>query len=346
MIKVGIIGATGYTGAELVRLLLRHGEVEIVSLTSRTHPGEPFWRVYPHLKEYVPLACENLDLPALVGRCDVIFTALPHGHAMEVAREVVRQGKRLIDLGADFRLRDPVVYERWYGTAHTAADLLPAAVYGLSELYRDRIREARLVANPGCYPTASLLALAPLLRRGLIDPAGIVIDAKSGVSGAGRKLDLRSHFGEVNENIRAYGVASHRHTPEIEQELGILAGRPVTVSFTPHLIPVTRGILATIYAPLTKDVTTRDLLEVCAEFYAGTRFVRVLPEGMWPQTKAVLGSNHCDLGAVADGRTRRTVLVAAIDNLVKGASGQAVQNMNIMFGVEETAGLSGPGIYP
>jgi len=346
VIKVGIIGATGYTGAELVRLLSRHTGAAIVALTSRSYPGEPFWRVYPHLKEHVDLACEDLDLPALVNRCDVVFTALPHGHAMEVAREVVRQGKRLIDLGADFRLQDPAVYERWYGVTHTAADLLPGAVYGLSELYRDRIREARIVANPGCYPTATLLALAPLLRRGLVDPAGIIVDAKSGVSGAGRKLDLRAHFSEVNENVRAYAVASHRHTPEIEQALSALAQVPVTISFTPHLIPMTRGILVTIYAPLRQEMTTGGLLEVYTAFYAGEPFVRILPEGILPQTKAVFGSNYCDIGVVADTRTGRVVVLAAVDNLVKGASGQAVQNMNIMFGVDETAGLSGPGIYP
>lgn len=346
VIRVGIIGATGYTGAELVRILSRHGRAEVVAATSRSYPGAPLWHVYPHLKGHVSLVCEDLNLPELVSKCDVVFTALPHGHAMEVAREVVRQGKRLIDLGADFRLKNPAVYEQWYGVTQTAADLLPGAVYGLSELYRDRIREAEIVANPGCYPTSSLLALAPLLRRGLVDPAGIVIDAKSGVSGAGRKLDLRSHFSEVNENVRAYGVATHRHTPEIEQELSTLAGVPVKVSFTPHLIPMTRGILATIYAPLIEEMTTAELLEIYTDFYRGEPFVRVLPEGTLPQTKAVFGSNHCDIGLVADARTRRVIVIAAIDNLVKGASGQAVQNMNIMFGVDETEGLAGPGIYP
>jgi len=346
VIKVGIIGATGYTGAELVRLLSRHPRAAVTAVTSRSYPGEPFWRVYPHLKGHVELVCEDLDLPGLVDRCDVIFTALPHGHAMEVAREVVRREKRLIDLGADFRLQDPAVYEKWYGVTHTAAGLLPGAVYGLSELHRDRIREARIVANPGCYPTATILALAPLRRRGLVDPAGIILDAKSGVSGAGRKLDLRAHFSEVNENVRAYAVACHRHTPEIEQALSALAQRPVRVSFTPHLIPMTRGILVTVYAPLHEEMTTGELLKVYSAFYEGEPFVRILPEGVLPQTKAVFGSNHCDIGVVADARTRRAVVLAVLDNLVKGASGQAVQNMNIMFGVEETAGLTGPGIYP
>lgn len=346
MIKVGVIGATGYAGAELVRILSRHPGVELVALTTQSYTDKPFWEVYPHLYRYVDLACEALELPGLVKKCDVVFTALPHGHAMPVAREVVRQDKKLIDLGADFRFYDTDVYQTWYKVEHTAADLAEQVVYGLPEIRRDRIKSARILANPGCYPTSAILGLAPLLQKRLVDTSGIVVDSKSGVSGAGRGLSLNTHYCEVNENIKAYGVATHRHTPEIEQEMSALAGEEVVISFTPHLIPMTRGILSTSYAKLQTPLDQEELTAVYRDFYAGERFVRVLPAGMLPLTKAVAGSNHCDVAAVADRRTGRVVVVSAIDNLIKGAAGQAVQNMNIMFDLPEDGGIIGPGMYP
>lgn len=346
MIRVGIVGSTGYTGAELVRLLCRHPEAELVGLTSRTYSGEPYWRVYPHLKNYVDRDCEELDLGELVRRSDVVFTALPHSHSMGVAREIVKQGKKLVDLGADFRLKSRALYERWYGVTHTAAGLLGQAVYGLPELYRGQIRATSLVANPGCYPTASILAAAPLLKDELVYPDSIIVDAKTGLSGAGRKFAMTAHFAEANENVLAYKVAAHRHTPEIEQELSLLAGEDLLISFTPHLIPATRGILATVYAKMSRFMDREQLYSVYADFYRDAPFVRVLPPGVLPQTKAVAGSNHCDIGVVSDSRTKRAVVVAAIDNLVKGASGQAVQNMNLMCGLDEVTGLQFPGLYP
>jgi len=346
LIKAGIVGATGYAGAELVRILERHPEVELTVLTTRSYAGKPFWEVYPHLYKYVSLWCEELDLAKLVDKCDVIFTALPHGHAVEVAVEVQRKGKKLIDLGADLRFDDAEVYEKWYKIKISAPEVAEKAVYGLPEINREIIKKASLVGNPGCYPTSAILALAPLLKNGLADAGIIIIDSKSGVSGAGRSLKLTTHYSEVNENIQAYNVGMHRHTPEIEQELGKLAGAAVTVSFTPHLTPMTRGILSTIYVSLKEALDTTALHEIYLKFYKGEQFVRVLPGGMLPQTKAVYGSNHCDISVVADSRTGRAVIISAIDNLVKGAAGQAVQNMNLMFGMSEGTALDFPGIYP
>ncbi|MDD4169895.1 MAG: N-acetyl-gamma-glutamyl-phosphate reductase [Desulfotomaculaceae bacterium] len=345
-IKVGVVGATGYTGSELVKILSQHPEVEVVSLITQNYAGIPFWEVYPHLYQYNQMVCEKLDLPVLLDAADVIFIALPHGHAMPIALEAARQGKKVIDLGADFRLNDYTVYEQWYKVEHTAKELLGEAVYGLPELNRERIKGAKLVANPGCYPTSALLALAPLLSRKLIDSGSIIIDSKSGVSGAGRGLSLGIHFCEVNENFKAYNVGIHRHTPEIEQELGKLAGDTVTVSFTPHLLPITRGILSTIYARLITPVEEDEVLEYYRQYYQEEKFVRVLPGGLLPQTKWTAGTNHCDLGVTIDPRTGRVVVVSAIDNVVKGASGQAVQNMNIICGLPEDTALTGPGLFP
>lgn len=346
MIKVGIIGATGYAGSELVKIIHGHPGAELAVLTTQSYTGKPFWEVYPYLYKYVEMKCEELDLPALVEQVDVVFTALPHGHAMPVGAEVARQGKKLIDLGADFRLKDYREYEAWYKVEHTAAELLEQAVYGLPELYRDKIKNASIIANPGCYPTSAVLGLAPLMAERLLDPDTLIIDSKSGVSGAGRGLSLGTHYCEVNENIRAYNIGIHRHTPEIEQELSAVFGQPVKLSFTPHLTPMNRGILSTMYGKLTRNVDTGTLLDLYNSFYEKEPFVRVLPPGMLPQTKAVTGSNCCDLAVAADPRTGRVVVVSAIDNLIKGASGQAVQNMNIMYGFEETAGLDRPGMYP
>jgi N-acetyl-gamma-glutamyl-phosphate reductase len=292
------------------------------------------------------LECRELDLPALADKADVVFAALPHGHAVPVAGEVLERGKKFIDLGADFRFGRRDVYEQWYKVEHSGEELLEQAVYGLPEIHRDKIRSASLVGNPGCYPTSVILGLAPLLRNGLIDPGSIIIDSKSGVSGAGRGLSLGTHFSEVNENFRAYNVGVHRHTPEIEQELSKLAGEDVVVSFTPHLTPMNRGILSTMYAGLKQEMTLEQVRSVYEEFYRSEFFVRLLPPGILPQTKAVTGSNHCDIVPVVDPRTGRVVVISAIDNLIKGAAGQAVQNMNLMFGLPETTGLDRPGLYP
>lgn len=346
LIKVGIIGATGYAGAELVRLIHGHPAAELVALTSRSYAGQPIWEVYPYLYKYVDMTCEELDLPSLVEKADLVFAALPHGFSMPTGLEVARRGKKLVDLGADFRLRDYEQYEAWYRVEHTARELLGQAVYGLPELHRDQIKKAAIVANPGCYPTGAILGLAPLLAQGLVDPATLIIDSKSGVSGAGRGVSLATHYCEVNENIRAYNIGLHRHTPEIEQELSAVSGQDITLSFTPHLTPMNRGILSTMYGKLIADLDTESLTRRYQEFYDQEPFVRVLPPGMLPQTKAVAGSNFCDLAVTVDPRTQRVVVVAAIDNLIKGASGQAVQNMNIMCGLEEKAGLDRPGVYP
>ena len=345
-VKVGILGATGYTGAELVRLLSRHEQVELVFLGTQNYGGQTMGEVYPHLTKYSALTCAEFSPEQLPEAAEVFFVALPHGHAMPIAEACLRQGKKMIDLGADFRLADYREYQQWYEVPHTARELLPQAVYGLPEIRREAIKKAKLVANPGCYPTSIILALAPLLRNKLIEPESIIADSKSGVSGAGRGLALGVHFSEANENFKAYGVASHRHTPEIEQELGLLAGAKLTISFTPHLLPITRGILSTVYAKLAKAISGAALQQLYQEYYQDEFFVRVLPEGVLPQTKWTTGSNHCDLGLTVDQRTGRVIVIAAIDNLVKGAAGQAVQNLNLICGFPEATALTGPGLYP
>ena len=343
---MAVIGATGYTGVELVRLLCRHPDVELTVLTSQSYVGQPFWHVYPSLFRYVELECADAAPELVAAEAEVAFVALPHGHAMGVAAALLEKGCRVVDLGADFRFREKQTYEQWYRIPHTAAELLSTAVYGLPEWYRERIRGASLVANPGCYPTGALLALLPLVSTGWIDLRGIVVDAKSGVSGAGRTLSLNTHYGECNENLKPYSVPGHRHVPEMEQELSLAAQAEVRIAFTPHLVPMTRGILCTVYATPLRTVTAADVLDLYRETYRNEPFVRVLPDGMLPQTKAVAGSNYCDLAAVVDARTGRLILFSAIDNLVKGAAGQAVQNMNIMCGLPETRGLEQPPLYP
>ena len=345
-VKAGIVGATGYAGAELVRILSSHPGVELTALSSQSYGGKAFCEVYPHLYKHVLQHCRELDIPALARECDIVFTALPHGYAVPVAREVLGGGKKLVDLGADFRFKYPAVYEQWYKVGHEAPELLEQAVYGLTEINREEIKTASLVGNPGCYPTSVILGLAPLLHKRLIDTGTVVADSKSGVSGAGRGLSLGTHFSEVNENFRAYNVGVHRHTPEMEQELGALAGTSMAISFTPHLTPMSRGILSTVYAKLNRDMTMEQVMSVYEEFYRSHYFVRLQPPGVLPQTKAVTGSNHCDVAPVVDPRTGRVVVISAIDNLVKGAAGQAVQNMNLMFGLPETTGLDRPGLYP
>lgn len=342
MIKVAVAGASGYTGAELLRLLVGHPEVEICAVTSRQHEGLPINRVFPSLNGFCELVCEPLDVASIAARADLVFTALPHKSAMDVVPGFLNAGCRVIDLSADYRLNDQTLYEHWYHP-HSSPELFSEAVYGLPERYRDKLKTSRLVANPGCYPTSVILALAPLLELQLIDVRSLIIDSKSGTSGAGRGLKEGSLFCEVNEGFKAYGIASHRHTPEIEQELSQLAGFEVQISFTPHLLPVNRGILSTCYASLVTAHTTGDLLKIFTQRYSGEPFVRVLSEGELPNIAHVRGTNFCDIGLVADPRTGRAVVVAVIDNLVKGAAGQAVQNMNLMYGFNEIQGL---GIVP
>ncbi|HUL36263.1 MAG TPA: N-acetyl-gamma-glutamyl-phosphate reductase [Thermodesulfobacteriota bacterium] len=336
--KVGIVGATGYTGLELLRFLIHHPEIEITALTSQKYAGVEIDKVFPALTNQIQIKCEELSPERISEKTDLIFTAVPHKTAMEMVPIFYRQGKRIIDLSADFRLKDANLYEKWY-QKHTASDLLRESVYGLPELHRDKIRKAKIVGNPGCYPTGALIGLIPLVKKGLISLEGIVVDSKSGVSGAGRDVVLESLFCEVNEGVKAYKIFAHRHTPEIEQELSQLVQKEIRVTFVPHLIPMDRGILSTLYVRLVKKMKTEELLNAFQDHYRGEPFIRIYPKGKLPNTKDVRGSNFCDIGAVVREPDDRVVVVTAIDNLVKGASGEAVQNMNIMLGYPETMGL-------
>lgn len=345
MLKVAVVGASGYTGVELLRLLLPHPQVEVVCVTSRQHEGVPISQVFPSLAGACELVCEPVRVASIASRCDVVFTALPHKTAMAVVPEFLQAGCKVVDLSADYRLRDQQVYEQWY-QEHTSPELLDKAVYGLPELYRQKIEQADLIANPGCYPTSVALGLAPLLTANAVKLGSLVIDSKSGVSGAGRAEKLGSLFCEVNEGFKAYGVAAHRHTPEIEQTLAALAESEVRVSFTPHLLPVNRGILSTIYADLAREMTTAELLELYKQYYADDFFVRIAPGDALPNVANVRGTNFCDIGLVSDPRTGRVIIVSVIDNLVKGAAGQAVQNMNIACGIDERIGLTQLSAFP
>ena len=345
MIKVAVVGASAYTGVELIRLLVGHPQIEICCVTSRQHEGVPISQVFPSLSGFCDLVCSPLHVADIAAQAELIFTALPHKSAMDVIPDFLAAGCKVIDLSADYRLRDQAVYEQWY-QEHSSPELLNEAVYGLPELYRDQLPMARLVANPGCYPTSVALGLAPLLKHGLVDTSSLIIDSKSGASGAGRGASQGSLYCEVNEGFKAYGVASHRHTPEIEQTLSNLAGVPVAVSFTPHLLPISRGILSTIYATLAEQKGSAELVELYRQFYADEPFVRVMPGGQMPDVAYVRGTNFCDLGVVSDPRTGRVIVVSAIDNLVKGAAGQAVQNMNILYGFAEQLGLGIVPLFP
>ena len=346
MIKVGIIGATGYAGGELVRLLLGHKEAEIKWYGSRSYVDQKYAKVYQNMFQLVDDRCLDDNMEEMAKQVDVIFTATPQGLCASLVNDDILNKVKVIDLSADFRIKDAAVYEEWYGIEHKAKQYLDEAVYGLCEINREAVKKARLVANPGCYPTCSILSIYPLLKEGLIDPSTVIIDAKSGTSGAGRGAKVDNLFCEVNENIKAYGVASHRHTPEIEQELSLAAGEPMTISFTPHLVPMQRGILVTAYASLKKEAGWEEVKAVYDRYYEKERFVRVLDQDVCPQTRWVEGSNYVDVGFKIDPRTKRIIMMGAMDNLVKGAAGQAVQNMNLVFGLDEAEGLRMAPLFP
>jgi N-acetyl-gamma-glutamyl-phosphate reductase len=345
MLKAAIFGASGYTGQELIRILSGHQDVELTAVTSRRFAGQLVTEVFPSLGGLTSLKYQNTAGSDIAEICDIVFLALPHGVSMEIAPVFLKAGKRVIDLSADYRLRDAGTYEKWYAP-HSSAGFLKDAVYGIPELYRREIRETSLVANPGCYPTSVILGLAPALKNRLIDVNTIIADSASGVSGAGREPQIGSLFCEVDGGFKAYKVGKHRHTPEIEQELNSLAGEKFAISFTPHLLPVKRGILSTIYANLKKDVALPELHSLYSSFYAGEKFVRICPAGSFPNISSVCGSNFCDIGLAVDLRTKRAIIISAIDNLIKGAAGQAVQNMNILCNWKEDTGLQMAPLYP
>lgn len=351
MIKAGIIGATGYAGNELVRLLMGHPQVEIAWYGSKSYIDKNYADVYRNMFQIVEDVCRDDNMAVLASQADVIFTATPQGFLAGILTEDILKKTKIIDLSADFRIKDVKVYEEWYQIVHKSPQFIGEAVYGLCEINREAVKSARLVANPGCYTTCSILTAYPLVKEGLIDPATLIIDAKSGTSGAGRGAKLPNLFCEVNENMKAYGVASHRHTPEIEEQLGYAAGSPVLINFTPHLVPMNRGILVTEYAALRKKAdgslpSYEEIKSVYDTYYSAEKFVRVMDKGVCPETKWVEGSNYVDIGFQIDSRTGRIILMGALDNLVKGAAGQAVQNMNLLFGFPESEGLNLVPMFP
>lgn len=346
MIKVGIIGATGYAGGELVRILMGHKDAEIKWYGSRSYVDQKYANVYRNMFQIVDAKCMDDNMEELADQVDVIFTATPQGLCASLVNEEILSKTKIIDLSADFRLKDVNVYEEWYKIEHKAPQYIDEAVYGLCEINRDLVKSARIVANPGCYTTCSILTAYPLAKEGLIDMSTLIIDAKSGTSGAGRGAKLPNLYCEVNENIKAYGVATHRHTPEIEEQLGYASGEKVVLNFTPHLVPMNRGILATEYATLKKKVTYEEVKAVYDQYYAKEKFVRVLDRDVCPETKWVEGSNYVDIGFKIDPRTNRIIMMGAIDNLVKGAAGQAVQNMNLLFGLPEDEGMELVPMFP
>lgn len=346
MIKVGIIGATGYAGSELVRILLGHKDVEIKWYGSRSYIDKKYASIYQNFFQLVDANCMDDNMEVLADQVDVIFTATPQGLCASLVNEEILSKVKIIDLSADFRIKDVKVYEEWYKLEHKSPQFIEEAVYGLCEINREDVKKARLVANPGCYTTCSILTCYPLVKESIIDPNTIIVDAKSGTSGAGRGAKVDNLFCEVNENMKAYGVATHRHTPEIEEQLGYACGEKITINFTPHLVPMNRGILATAYASLKKDVTYEEVKAIYDKYYADEKFVRVLEKDVCPQTKWVEGSNYVDVNFKIDPRTNRIIMMGAIDNLVKGAAGQAVQNMNLMFGLKESEGLELVPMFP
>lgn len=346
MIRVGIIGATGYAGAELVRILLAHKEAEIVWYGSRSYIDQKYASIYQNFFQLVDAKCMEDNMEALADQVDVIFTATPQGFCASIINEDILSKVKVIDLSADFRIKDVKIYEEWYKIEHKSPQYIDEAVYGLCEINREDVKKSRLVANPGCYTTCCILTCYPLVKEGLIDPDTLIIDAKSGTSGAGRGAKIDNLFCEVNENMKAYGVTSHRHTPEIEEQLGYACGKQVLLNFTPHLVPMNRGILVTAYANLTTDVSYEEVKTVYDKYYQNEKFVRVLEKDICPQTKWVEGSNYVDVNFKIDLRTHRVIMMGALDNLVKGAAGQAVQNMNLLFGLKESEGLELVPMFP
>ena len=346
MIKVGIIGSTGYAGGELARLLLQRDDVEIKWYGSKSYVDQKYASIYQNMFQIVDDTCMDDNMAQLADLVDVVFTATPQGLCASLINEEILSKVKVIDLSADFRIKDVNIYEQWYKIKHPTPEFIKEAVYGLPEINREQIAHARLVANPGCYPTCSTLSIYPLVKEGLIDTDTLIIDAKSGVSGAGRGAKVDNLYCEVNESCKAYGVATHRHTPEIEEQLSYAAGKPVMINFTPHLIPMNRGILITAYASLKKDVTYEDLKAVYDQYYEKEQFVRVLPKDVCPQTRWVEGSNYVDVNFKIDPRTHRVIMMGAMDNVVKGAAGQAIQNMNLMFGLPENTGLKQIPLFP
>ena len=346
MIRVGIIGSTGYAGGELVRLLVNHKEAEIKWYGSRSYVDKKYADVYQNFFQIVDDKCMDDNMEALADEVDVIFTATPQGLCASLVNEDILNKVKIVDLSADFRIKDVATYEKWYGIEHKSPQFIEEAVYGLCEINREDVKKARLIANPGCYPTCSTLSIYPLAKEGLIDMNTVIIDAKSGTSGAGRGAKMDNLYCEVNENIKAYGVAVHRHTPEIEEQLSYASGQEVLLNFTPHLVPMNRGILITAYATLKKEVTYEEVKAIYDKYYADEKFVRVLDKDVCPQTKWVEGSNYVDVNFKIDPRTNRIIMMGAMDNLVKGAAGQAVQNMNLMFGLKESEGLELVPMFP
>lgn len=342
--RVAVLGASGYTGSDLLRFLLLHPKVEVAYATAEKHAGKRISDVLPHLRNFLNLELKPLDVKSIPDEIKFVFTALPHGTSAKIVEELLDRGKRVVDLGADFRL-SYTVYKKWYGE-HPCPEIISQAIYGVTELFEPEIAKTRLVANPGCYPESSILGLAPVLKSKIIEEGSIIIDSKSGVSGAGRSPELAYHFCEVNEGVKAYKIGEHRHAPEIEEVLSNYSGLDVRVSFTPHLIPMDRGILSTIYVRLKVEMTTRELLDLYESFYGGRKFIRITPEKTYPSTGDVRGSNFCDIGIKSDPKNKTAIIISVLDNLVKGASGQAIQNMNVMMGFPEHLGLDMPPIFP
>lgn len=346
-VRVAIVGSTGYGGVELIRLLQAHPHAVITSVTSSSNAGAPIAEGFPHLTEIMTNTLDDVDVELIAGKADVVFLATPAGVASKLAPKLVEAGLRVIDISGDFRLKSGELYETWYKGKAADPAYLAEAVYGLSEVWGQEVSDdVRLLSNPGCFPTAALLGIIPALAADWIDPDTIIIDAKTGVSGAGRGLSLGMHFAEANENLSAYKVNKHQHIPEIEQALGRIAGHPVVTTFTTHLVPMTRGIMATMYAKVKGERSDMDFVELYRQYYEGRKFVRIRPEGQLPATKQVAGSNYCDVGFSVDPRTGRVTIVSVIDNVVKGAAGQAIQNLNLMMGWDETTGLLFTPVYP
>ena len=346
MIKAGILGATGYAGQELVRILYHHPEVEIKVLTSNKHNNQEYNSIYGNFNKICEMKCDENELETIANQLDVIFLSLPHGVTSKLLSDSILENVKIIDLSADFRLKSKEVYEEWYKIKHINKDLLSQSIYGLSEWNRNKISYSRLIANPGCYPTCALLCLLPLIKERILDSDSIIIDAKSGVSGAGRSLNLTTHFSECNESIKSYNVSSHRHTPEIEQQLSEFYGSEISVTFTPHLIPMNRGILCTCYGNLKKSFSYDEIEHLYEKYYQNEFFIRLTKKGVFPETKWVKGSNYCDIGFTLNKNGDKIIIIGAIDNLVKGAAGQAVQNMNLMFNLGENMGLKSIPMFP